>query len=91
MNESSQHNVETIVRIVATAGCLFFVILAVKMGTESLSAQSTNSLMSNWKNGEMTYEDGFKITGIFAMFAAFFGYYAVRPKSVAQAWNRDKK
>jgi hypothetical protein len=91
MSESSQRNTESVVRIVASIGCLFFVILAVKMGIESLHARSTHELMSNWKNGKMTYEDGFKITGVFAMFAVVWGYCAVRPQSTAQAWNRNKK
>ncbi len=91
MSESSQRVTDSIVRIVAASGCLFFVILAVKMGIESLQALSTHALMSNWKNGEMTYEDGFKMTGIFVLFAAVWGYSAVRPKSIAQALNRDKK
>ncbi|HXB03034.1 MAG TPA: hypothetical protein VNV15_09495 [Opitutaceae bacterium] len=91
MSESSQHKTESVKRIVAAIGCLFFVILAIKMGVESLRARSTHELMSNWKNGKMTYEDGFKLTGIFVLFAVVWGYYAVRPKSVAQTRNRAKK
>jgi hypothetical protein len=91
MSESSQHKTESVKRIVAAIGCLFFVILAAKMGIESLQALSAHTLMSNWKNGWMTYEDGFKLAGVFVLFAVVWGYYAVRPKSVAQTRNRDKK
>jgi hypothetical protein len=36
--------------------------------------------MNNWKGGTMAYQDGFKLTAVFAVFAALFCYVAVRPK-----------
>ena len=91
MSESSQDDVELVVRVVAAAGCLFFIVLAVKMGSESLHARSTGELMSNWKNGKKAYQDGFKATGIFVMFAAVWCYCAIKPKRVVEVWKRDKK
>ena len=67
-------------RFFSAAGCLFFLALAVKMGAESFHARSVGSLMSNWKGGTMAYQDGFKLTGVFAAFAVAFCYFAVRPK-----------
>ena len=68
-------------RTFAAVGCLFFLVLAVKMGAESFHARSVGSLMSNWKGGTMAYQDGFKLSEVFAAFAVGFCYFAVRPKA----------
>jgi hypothetical protein len=47
-----------IARILALAGCLLFLALALKVGSESLHAQSAGAMMSNWNGGTMAYEDG---------------------------------
>jgi hypothetical protein len=65
-------------RAFAAVGFLFFLVLAVKMGAESFHARSVGSLMDNWKGGMMAYQEGFKLTGLFAAFAAAFCYFAVR-------------
>ena len=70
-----------IARVFGAAGCLLFLALALKIGTESLHARSMGSLMSNWKGGTMAYQDGFKMTAVFALFALAFCYFAVRPKT----------
>jgi hypothetical protein len=70
----------SISRAFAMVGSLLFFALAVKMGTESFHARSLGSLMSNWKGGTMTYQDGFKLTAVFVVFGAFWFYAAIRPK-----------
>jgi hypothetical protein len=82
MSESLQGRADkaAFARAFSALGCLFFLVLAVKMGTESFHARSLGSLMSNWKGGTMAYQDGFKLTGAFAAFAVAFCYFAVRPK-----------
>jgi hypothetical protein len=67
-------------RVVAAVGCLFSLVLAVKMGAESFHARAVGSLMSNWKGGTMAYQEGFKLAAVFAAFAAAFCYFAVRPR-----------
>jgi hypothetical protein len=69
-----------IVRVASVVGGLIFLALALKMGVESLHARATGSSMSNWKGGTMGYEDGFKLTAVFAVFAAFWFYFATRSK-----------
>jgi hypothetical protein len=64
-------------RVLAVVGCVIFPGLALKMGTESLHACSARAPMSNWKGGTMTYQDGFKLTAVFVVFAACFCYVAV--------------
>ena len=66
-------------RMFAVVGCVVFLVLAFKMGAESFHARSAGTQMSNWKGGTMTYQDGFKLTAVFVVFAAFFCYGAVRP------------
>jgi len=68
-------------RVFAVLGCALFAALALTMGTESLHARAAGSRMSNWKGGTMEYQDGFKCTGVFAVFALAFCYVAVRPKT----------
>jgi len=82
MNESPAGKTDktTLARAFAAVGCLLFLVLAVKMGAESFHARSVGLLMSNWKGGTMTYQDGFKLTGVFAALAMAYGYFALRPK-----------
>lgn len=70
----------SVLRVVAVAGCLLFLAMALKMGTDSLHARSAGVTISNGKGGTMDYQDGFKLTGVFAAFAAGFCYFAVRPR-----------
>ena len=70
----------SILRMLALGGSLLFLVMAVKMGADSLHARSAGLLMSNGKGGTMAYQDGFKLTGVFAAFAAGFCYFAVRPR-----------
>lgn len=88
MNEPIKRRSEVVIRVIAVIGALLFVALAVKVGTESWHARSTNSVMPNWKGGTMEYDDGFRITAFLALFAAVWCYCAIRPKSIAEAWNR---
>ena len=71
----------SILRVIAVAGGVLFLAMALRMGTDSLHARSAGSTMSNWKGGTMAYQDGFKLTVVFAAFAAAFCYFAVRPRS----------
>ena len=52
----------SILRVVAVAGCVLFLAMALRMGADSLHARSAGSVMSNWKGGTMAYQDGFKLT-----------------------------
>ena len=92
MSESpkSTSDATPIVRAVAAVGCLIFLALALKMGAESFHARSTGSSMPNWKGGTMAYEDGFRLTAIFAAFAAVWCYCAIRPKSVVESWTHHR-
>jgi len=65
-------------RILIAGGCLVFLVLALKMGAESLRARSAGSTMNNWKGGTMTYQDGFKLTAAFIALAGYFFYGAAR-------------
>jgi hypothetical protein len=83
----------SVLRVIAVASSVLFLAMAVKMGADSLHARSAGSMMSNWKGGTMAYQDGFKLTGVFAAFAVAFCYFAVRPRRNGcsqgnQAWNR---
>jgi hypothetical protein len=69
----------SIVRVFAVVGGLLFLALALKMGAESLHARSAGSMMNNWKGGTMAYQDGFKLTAVFAVLAALFCCVAIRP------------
>ena len=82
MNESPAGKADkaTLARVFTALGFLLFLVLAVKMGAESFHARSIGPLMSNWKGGAMAYQDGFKLTGVFAALAIAFCYFAVRPK-----------
>jgi hypothetical protein len=79
------------VRILASAGGLSFLILAIAMGTGAFHARRTGQLMSNWKNGIMPYQAGFMVPAVFLMFSAVFFYSAIRPNSIVENWNNGKK
>ena len=82
MNASPEgkHDGELIMRVFGGLGCLLFLALALKMGSESLHARSLGLPMSNWKGGTMTYQAGFGLTTVFAVFAVALCYFAIWPK-----------
>jgi hypothetical protein len=89
MSESPKRPLESVVRGVSLIGALLFIVLAMRVGTSSWHARIANSPMPNWKGGTMTYEDGFKITALLALFAAIWCYCAIRPKSIADRFKGD--
>ena len=77
-------NKRFLIRYTASIGTLGFAILAAVMGFQSVAALRAGTMMSNWKNGQMTSRDGFMLTAIFITFGLVWFYCAIFPDRVIE-------
>ena len=88
MKDESQSTGHPVIRIVTATGCVVILALALRVVLIAWHARNTHTLMSNWKNGWMSYQEGFEIAGILILIAGAWGYCAFKTKNATVSDNR---